>query len=145
MRSAYAKPFENVSPPKSLFQRGKKSAISSRVIEWRMEITLSDKKKKKKSDRPTCVLKKGRFFFHKNNPPLSLSLQMREICCQREKKNIPIRRKILKIVGSSPFLCNRSGDDSRVRAVKVLGSTPVNCIIQLKKLSATSRHETPRV
>lgn len=49
-----AKPFENVSPPKSLFQRGKKSAISSRVIEWRMEITLSDK-----NDRPTCVGKKG--------------------------------------------------------------------------------------
>lgn len=79
MRSAYAKPFENVSPPKSLFQRGKKSAISSRVIEWRMEITLSDKKKKKKSDRPTCVLKKGRFFFHKNNPPLSLSLDARNM------------------------------------------------------------------
>lgn len=79
MRSAYAKPFENVSPPKSLFQRGKKSAISSRVIEWRMEITLSDKKKKKK--RPSNLrVEKGAIFFSQEQPSsLSLSLDARNM------------------------------------------------------------------
>lgn len=103
MRSAYAKPFENVSPPKSLFQRGKKSAISSRVIEWRMEITLSDKKKKKKSDRPTCVLKKGRFFFTRTTLlSLSLSRCAKYVANVKKKIYLYVERS-LKSLARPPF------------------------------------------